>query len=270
MPWGKVDDKLHSSVKWRRASKPARALWTTALSWCSDHPSDGFVPEDMLALLDGTKSEAAVLVKVGLWDRSEGGWTFHDWSDHNPDAASVKATRSAKSEGGRRGNHTKWHVRRGTRVDGCEFCESDMRSDKRVASESSRPDPTRPIKDSDATDGFEGSPYVTREHEPHAETASPETVLPRNLTPGNRHKAYALENALDLREELDAFRDHARANGRTAVDWDAALMGWLRQSVKRGRPGTSNRRVTPDDRINDHVQLVARLSADDHPKEITA
>jgi len=148
MTWGKVDDKLHSSVKWRRASRTARGLWTTALSWCSDQENGGQVPADMLRHLDGTKADAMSLVRVGLWETTEDGYVFHDWDDHNPDTATVKASRAAKSKGGKEGNHVRWHVKKGLKVDGCEFCESDNRSVSDRGSESGanppEPDPTRP------------------------------------------------------------------------------------------------------------------------------
>lgn len=149
MAWGKVDDKLHASVKWRRASKGARALWTTALSWCSDQENDGHVPADMLRTLDGTKAEAANLVAAGLWDEADEGWVFHDWADYNPDGASKKAKREAESVGGKRGNHVRWHVREGIKVEGCEFCtpDSGTRSggDQVGESGANPPVPTRPV-----------------------------------------------------------------------------------------------------------------------------
>jgi hypothetical protein len=132
--WGKVDDKLHSSPKWRGCSKGARALWVTSLSWCMDQLTDGRVPVGMLAVLDGTKREAGELVRVGLWETVEGGWVFHDWSEYQPDAASVKAKRIAESVAGAEGNHIRWHEKRGITVDGCEFCRpkpSGTRSGKR-------------------------------------------------------------------------------------------------------------------------------------------
>ena len=122
MAWGKVDDKLHGSVKWRRATKAARALWTTALSWCSDQENDGSIPTDMLRYLDGTAAEAASLVSSGLWDVTPSGWSFHDWADYNPDSASQKAKREAESRGGKRGNHARWHASKRIKVKGCEFC----------------------------------------------------------------------------------------------------------------------------------------------------
>jgi len=151
MAWGKVDDKLHASVKWRRASKGGRALWTTALSWCSDQENDGRVPMDMLRILDGTPADARSLVHAGLWDATEDGWIFHDWTDYNPDSASVKAKRDAESQGGKRGNHTRWHVAQGVTVPDCEFCNptnpdqpGESGGDRVPESGANPPVPTRP------------------------------------------------------------------------------------------------------------------------------
>lgn len=91
------------------------------------------------------------------------------------------------------------------------------------------------------------SPGHDDSHGHELETVSPQTVFPRSWTPGNRHRAYALENNLDLAHEARMFAEHARANGRTAVDWDAAFMTWLGKARPRGRPGMStgtNRAMT--------------------------
>lgn len=123
MAWGKIDDGLHKSAKWRQATKPARALWTTALSWSMDELTDGFVPSHIIPMLDGTRKEAQSLVDAGLWDVRRGGWRFHDWSDYQPDAASIKAKRAKEAEGAALGNHRRWHIGRSVRVPGCEYCE---------------------------------------------------------------------------------------------------------------------------------------------------
>lgn len=123
MAWGRLDDGLHKSVKWRRATKGARALWTTAFSWCLDELTDGFVPDDMLRVLDGTKKEAQTLVDVGLWETRKHGWKFHDWHDYNPDAASIKAAKAKESAGAALGNHRRWHTGRSIVVPGCEYCD---------------------------------------------------------------------------------------------------------------------------------------------------
>lgn len=151
MAWAKVDDKLHGSVKWRRASKGGRALWTTALSWCSDQENGGKVPVDMLRVLDGTNADASSLVRAGLWHETDEGWIFNDWADYNPDSASLKAKREAESKGGKLGNHTRWHVKAGINVPECEFCNpSGTRSggesapDRVETSGGNPPVPTRP------------------------------------------------------------------------------------------------------------------------------
>lgn len=123
MAWGKVDDGLHKSVKWRRATKGARALWTTSLSWCMDELTDGFVPKDMLRVLDGTPKEATNLVAVGLWDERKHGWKFHDWHEYQPDAGSIKAKKASQSVGAQLGNHRRWHAGKSVVVPGCEYCD---------------------------------------------------------------------------------------------------------------------------------------------------
>lgn len=167
MPWFKVDDKLHSHRKTRKLLRSGSkrrdvsplGLWTAAGAWSADNLTDGFIPADELEQWD---DDAAVLaqrlVDAGLWllDTVDGeqGFRFHDWTVRNPDAASVLAKREAESEGGRRGNHVRWH--RDKAVPDCEFCATEKgsvtrsrtRSGKgrgsRVAGESSRPVPPRP------------------------------------------------------------------------------------------------------------------------------
>ena len=101
--WGKVYGSLHGSPKWRRASKGARALWTTALSWCIDQESsEGAVPTDMLRVLDGSRAEADILVSVGLWEPAEDGWRFHDWHERQRSREQIRRDREAAAERQRR------------------------------------------------------------------------------------------------------------------------------------------------------------------------
>jgi hypothetical protein len=168
MAWFKADDKLHSHRKTRKVLRSGTkrrdaaplGLWIAAGTWSADNLTDGFIPADELeAWDDDATALAARLVDARLWveDELDGepGYRFHDWSRRNPDAASVLAKREAESEGGRRGNHVRWHVSAGIAVADCEFCNpegsvtrSGTRSGDdqvtRVAPESSRPGPSRP------------------------------------------------------------------------------------------------------------------------------
>ena len=106
MTWGKVSDDLHSHPKWTGASIGAKALWVTALSYCSSYLTDGRVStsEHLPALavetfgltpssLRKASSAAAELVERGLWELAEGGYRFHDWGDCNPSAKVVNKRR---------------------------------------------------------------------------------------------------------------------------------------------------------------------------------
>lgn len=94
MSWGKIDDKLHSHWKPRRAGHAALGLWVMALSWCCDHLTDGFFPKEMLRTLDGTPTLARKLVQAGMWHETEGGWIFHDWQEYQPSRSSVMERRA--------------------------------------------------------------------------------------------------------------------------------------------------------------------------------
>lgn len=103
MTWGKVSDDLHSHPKWTGCSPNAKALWVTALSYCSGYLTDGRVERGAhlptlavetfgLRPSAGKTAEkaAAELVECGLWKQTATGWRFHDWKDNNPTAASVR------------------------------------------------------------------------------------------------------------------------------------------------------------------------------------
>jgi hypothetical protein len=48
-----------------------------------------------------------------------------------------------------------------------------------------------------------------------------------------------------LAEQLDAFRDHARAHARKQADWDSAFKNWLRKAKEFGTLGRGSNRRSP-------------------------
>jgi hypothetical protein len=52
--------------------------------YSTGHGTDGFIPKAALGTFHGTPKDAALLVEVGLWDESDGGWEIHDWHDYQP------------------------------------------------------------------------------------------------------------------------------------------------------------------------------------------
>lgn len=171
MVWAKVDDRLHSSVKWRTASKGARALWTTALSWCADQETDGHVPAGMLPVLDGTVAEARSLVSAGLWEPVDGGWRFRNWAEYQPVRADLERRRAEDAERKRKAREAKaaQGIRReSAKSPGGHVAES-VRSP--LYPVPSRPDPTqiddgdtsKPVTEVDVRAGETDQDFITRE-----------------------------------------------------------------------------------------------------------
>lgn len=114
MTWGKVSDRLHAHSKARRA-RDAMALWVLALSWSCDELTDGAIPADMPELLiPGGDAMAEKLVSVGLWERTESGYQFHDWEEFQPSADVERDRRESvsrlRSEAGKRGAAKRWQT----------------------------------------------------------------------------------------------------------------------------------------------------------------
>lgn len=60
----------------------------------------------------------------------------------------------------------------------------------------------------------------------------PSTRLPDDWEATDAHRSYAGEHRLRLDYEVAQFRDHATANDRRQVSWDAAFSTWLRKAAK--------------------------------------
>ena len=60
----------------------------------------------------------------------------------------------------------------------------------------------------------------------------PETPIPDDFQPDATSKQKALEYGLSLSAELDKFVNHAHANDRRQVDWQAAFRMWLTNALE--------------------------------------
>src|SRR5699024_6651103 len=176
----------------------------------------------MLRVLDGTPNEAKSLVNAGLWNEKTEGWEFHNWSKYNPDAATRKAKRDAESEGGKRGNHARWHQKQGLRVPGCEYCypvepESGAHRvpDQGGESGANPPGPARPVPSQSTSNEVD---------------KARSTKLSKNWVPTKSHYDRAAELNLDITEQAERFRLHAETHDRRAANWNAAFTTWLKKS----------------------------------------
>jgi len=161
VPWFKVDDNLAFHAKAVAAGNPALGLWVRAGSWAAQQLTDGFVPTHMLAAL-GTKQQAERLVAVGLWDRTEGGYAFHEWDERQPSRADVEAERAAAKERMRKAREAKKQATQGASSQVSEPRSGDVRPNSRrsapeVRVTPTRPDPTRPDPIEDGEPASAGS-----------------------------------------------------------------------------------------------------------------
>lgn len=121
--WFKVSDDLHSHPKAMAAGTAAVGLWTLAGSWSSANAKGGFVPDYVLPRLsEDSTALARKLVAAGLWVRVKNGYRFHEWDERNPSEQTAKALADDRKRAAAIGNHQRWHVKRGIRDLGCEYC----------------------------------------------------------------------------------------------------------------------------------------------------
>ena len=121
MPWFRVDDNLAFHTKTLTAGNAAMGLWVRAGAWAMQQLTDGEIPR-LAAKQLGSRAEIQRLLDAGLWVETEVGYRFHEWNDRQPSRADVERAAEAKGNAGARGNHNRWHKRRGVTDPDCEWC----------------------------------------------------------------------------------------------------------------------------------------------------
>lgn len=151
MTWFKVDDTLAFHPKVIEAGNPAMGLWVRAGSWSAQQLTNGFIPDAIVSTLDG-KAAAKRLAAVGLWERVDGGWQFHNWLERQPAREDVEERREkerqkkqrqrlAGSKSSDRGEDGRFMSPRESPGDN----DGDAPGDSLGVSPATRPDPTRPM-----------------------------------------------------------------------------------------------------------------------------
>jgi hypothetical protein len=143
MPWIKVDDQIAHHPKFMAAGAVASWLWVCGQSYCARYLTDGFVPESALATLGNVtnpKAHAQTLVRVGLWELTEGGYRVHDYLHFQPSRADVEERRRQRANAGRKGGLRSGHTRsRGARDASSDASSAPEADAKQLASPLPRP-----------------------------------------------------------------------------------------------------------------------------------
>ena len=107
MVWFKVDDTLATHPKVITAGNTAMGLWVRAGSWAASQLTDGFIPEEIIGMLSAKPGDARKLVAVGLWDKVEGGYQFHQWLERQPTREETEKKREEWRERQRKARSSK-------------------------------------------------------------------------------------------------------------------------------------------------------------------
>lgn len=217
MTWFKVDDNLAFHRKTVKAGNAAMGLWVRAGAWSAQQLTDGFVPDEIAALL-GTQQQAAKLVSAELWRATSGGFSFHEWDERQPKREEVERERGAARERMREIRARK----KGTNQ--TKPLVSDTSSDEHLSTPLNafgNPDPTRP----DPTTTPNGVDSARKRG-----TRLPDGWIPQEKT---RQQIIAECPGVDLRREHLKFVDFWQAKtGKDATkrDWDATWRNWMRNA----------------------------------------
>lgn len=132
MPWFRLDDSFHSHPKVIAAGNEAVGLYVRCGTYCAQHLTDGFIPEQV-ALLYGSPELVETLVRTKLWRRVRGGWRMPDYLAYNPSARTVDNERAKKAE-----RQKRWREAKSRRHVDASTCAS------RDASQDDAPTPPPP------------------------------------------------------------------------------------------------------------------------------
>jgi hypothetical protein len=230
IPWFKVDDGFHGHPKVMDLSVEAVGLWTLAGSWCAKYLTDGFVPEKTVRRLGGGPDLAGELYAAGLWEASNGGWQFKDWTDYQPSKAEVEAERQAARDRMKKVRAAKKGVTK-EHPGSAELPANNERSSEEVRI---APSQSHPVPTSSSTKKREPATRGSRLHidwRPSQETVDKiQTECP----------------GVDYRREHATFVDYWIAQpGAKGVklDWEATWRNWMRRkhgdTTRGGAPKVS-------------------------------
>lgn len=205
------------------------------------------------------------------WTRDETGVVFKGWSEWNDLAAEI----AAMSEGGKFGNHVKWHVKKNKPSLECEFCNPIAPESPPISPPISGPE----SKSREDTDVDTDAELVARRTSPEAKAPkSTRTRAPESFPVDDELRQWARDHglgAVDLDAETEHFLNHHGAKGTLMVDWRKAWFTWMgRVPQFRREPGRTAAPARPpvSDRNRDRIRAAADAirATEDHQRENVA
>lgn len=105
----KIETSVARHRKFVVAGPAAAWLWVCGLSYAKEGLTDGFIPTEAIDYLGvkGARKLAVALVDAGLWHATDGGWSIHDYLQHNHSAEQVETIKQKRADGGKQGGRPK-------------------------------------------------------------------------------------------------------------------------------------------------------------------
>jgi hypothetical protein len=101
MSWSRLVPGFSRHPKRLKAGPLASWLWICSVDYCTEHLTDGFLPDFCVPTLcpnmRGGNLKRAVdnLLAVGSWELVDGGYRVHDYLKHNQSKSQVESDREA-------------------------------------------------------------------------------------------------------------------------------------------------------------------------------
>lgn len=218
--------------------------------WVADNRPDGNLAgmsdEDVeiaASWAGETGAFVSALAEVGFLDGEAGARTVHQWSEHNPWAAS----RGQRIECAKRAAAVRWERREdavGMRSASAAHADRMRSAQKRNALHPTQPNPTQPNRKDKST-----AP-------PSAAPRSRGTRIPESFAVTEAHREFARSKDLPSPDEhIGEFIDYWLAKpgaGGLKLDWDATFRIWLRRARQMKSGGNGSNGLTKAEVIQQH------------------
>ncbi|MGE5619566.1 MAG: HNH endonuclease [Sphingomonadaceae bacterium] len=151
MTWVRLSDDWYDHPKFLAAEADGFWLWAACLAWSNHHKTNGLVPDAIVQrFVQGKRKKALVarLLRVCLWEPTEGGYRIHDYLHYQPSAEEIASEREqAALRKELYSNPTLQAAIRERDKDRCRYCGRNVNWKDRkspLGATYSRVDPTEP------------------------------------------------------------------------------------------------------------------------------
>lgn len=103
-------------------SDAAFRLFIEAICYCGRNKTDGYMPKAILRRMGKPAAIRELEQARHIESADDVTWQLPDYLVWNRSREQIEALNAAKSSGGTKGSHQKWHVARGIRDEKCPWC----------------------------------------------------------------------------------------------------------------------------------------------------